>query len=490
MALNPDMSCDEHFGLGISRRAVIRAGTLGLLGGLGIGDLNHLKASPGAGSSLPTAKAKSVIYVFLSGGLAQHESFDMKPDAPIENRGEFKPIPTKTNGIQICEHLPKLAQLSNKWALVRSLTHRHNEHSQGHHVMLTGHSDEPAGFSPNKPQETDDPSIAAICNSLLRPRGSALTPVVVMPDKIVHRTGRVIPGQFAGRMGRKSEPWFLDISPYHPQHYGAYPKYLFHHAKGVKEDTGLAFRAPHLSLPTGLNLRRVADRMALRRDLENQSRALETGAGDEAFDRYQEAAVDLLSNGDAHSAFDLSRANPKQIERYGDHSFGWSLLMARNLVASGVNLIQVNLGNNETWDTHQAAFPNLKNFLLPPLDQSLSALLEDLDASGLLAETMVVVASEFGRTPKIFRLPSAKLPGRDHWGAVQSVLFAGGGVKGGTVIGSSDKIGAYPAEDPQKPENFAATIYDALGIPRDAQWHDHAKNPFPVYHGNPIKGLT
>ena len=164
--------------------------------------------------------------------------------------------------------------------------------------------------------------------------------------------------------------------------------------------------------------------------------------------------------------------------------------VARNLVASGVNLVQVNLGNNESWATHQAAFPSLKNFLLPPLDHSLSALLEDLDSSGLLEETMVVVASEFGRTPKIFRIPSGKLPGRDHWGAVQSVLFAGGGVRGGTVIGSSDKIGGYPDEAPQKPENFAATIYDALGIPRDAQWNDLAGRPYPVYHADPIKDLS
>jgi hypothetical protein len=473
-----------------SRRAVIRAGALGLLGGLGMGDLARLKASPKIGSALPTAGAKSVIYVFLSGGLAQHESFDMKPDAPIENRGEFNPISTKTAGIQICEYLPQLAKISDKWALVRSLTHQHNEHSQGHHVMLTGHSEQPAGFSSQKPQDTDDPSITAVANSLLRPRGSALTPVVVMPDKIVHRTGRVIPGQFAGPMGKSREPWFLNISPYHPQHYGAYPEYLFHHASGAKEDAGLTFRSPQLTLPSGLNLKRVADRVALRQDLQQQSRLLESVAGDAAFDRYQTAAIDLLANGESQNAFDLSKADPKQIERYGDHSFGWSLLMARNLVESGVNLVQVNLGNNETWDTHQAAFPNLKNFLLPPLDQSLSALLEDLDASGLLDETMVVVASEFGRTPKISRIPSAKLPGRDHWGAVQSVLFAGGGVKGGNVIGSSDKIGAYPAEDPQKPENFAATIYHALGIPRDAQWHDLSRRPFPVYHADPIKGLT
>ncbi|SVC90791.1 uncharacterized protein METZ01_LOCUS343645, partial [marine metagenome] len=221
---------------GVSRRAAIRAGALGLLGGLGMNDLARLRATPGTGSAISTGRAKSVIYVFLSGGLAQHESFDMKPDAPIENRGEFNPIPTKTDGIQICEHLPRLAKLSNKWALVRSLTHRHNEHSQGHHVMLTGRSEEPAGFKPNKPQETDDPSIAAICNSLLRPRRAAPTPVVVMPDKIVHRTGRVIPGQFAGRMGKAHDPWLLEVSPYHPLHYGAYPEYLFHHATGKMED--------------------------------------------------------------------------------------------------------------------------------------------------------------------------------------------------------------------------------------------------------------
>ncbi len=473
-----------------SRRAALQAGALSFFGGLGMSDLSHLRAASGISKNGPKGSAKSVIYVFLSGGLAQHESFDMKPDAPLENRGEFKPIPTKTDGIQICEHLPRLAKLSNKWALVRSLTHPHNEHSQGHHVMLTGRSDEPVGFSPRKPQETDDPSIAAICNSLLRPRGSAPTPVVVMPDKIVHRTGRVIPGQFAGMMGKSRDPWFLEVSPYHPEHYGAYPEYLFHHASGKLTDDGLKFRAPHLSLPSGLNLRRISDRTALRKNLEHQSRVLEAKAGDANFDKYRQAAVDLLANGDAQSAFDLSKADPKQIERYGDHSFGWSLLMARNLVASGVNLVQVNLGNNETWDTHQAAFPSLKNYLLPPLDHSLSALLEDLDTSGMLDETMVVVASEFGRTPKVFRIPSGKLPGRDHWGAVQSVLFAGGGTRGGTVIGSSDKIGGYPDESPQKPENFAATIFDALGIPRDSHWMDHSGRPHPVYNSSPIKGLT
>jgi uncharacterized protein (DUF1501 family) len=166
--------------------------------------------------------------------------------------------------------------------------------------------------------------------------------------------------------------------------------------------------------------------------------------------------------------------------------------MARQLVEAGVSLVQVNLGNDESWDTHEKAFPNLKNYLLPPTDRAVSALIEDLDQRGLLDDVLIVMAGEFGRTPKVFTFDGAKsnLPGRDHWGAVQSVFFAGGGVKGGTVIGSSDRIGGYPATDPQKPENMAATIYNALGLPPTITWKDRLDRPHHVYHGEPIKGLT
>jgi uncharacterized protein (DUF1501 family) len=163
--------------------------------------------------------------------------------------------------------------------------------------------------------------------------------------------------------------------------------------------------------------------------------------------------------------------------------------MARQLVEVGVSLVQVNLGNDETWDTHQSAFPNLKNYLLPPLDRAVSALLDDLDATGQLDETLIVMGSEFGRTPKISTLPGASLPGRDHWGACQTVFLAGGGVRGGTVIGSSDHLGAYPASEPQKPENLAATIYEALGLPRSISWTDTTGRPHFLYHAEPIKGL-
>jgi uncharacterized protein (DUF1501 family) len=164
--------------------------------------------------------------------------------------------------------------------------------------------------------------------------------------------------------------------------------------------------------------------------------------------------------------------------------------MARQLVEAGVRLIQVNLGNNESWDTHQSAWTNLKTFLLPPMDRAVSALIDDLDSRGLLSETLIVMGSEFGRTARITTLAGASEAGRDHWGGCQSILLAGGGVQGGRVIGASDRIGAYPAEAAQRPENLAATIYEALGLPRTTEWHDPLGRPHTVYDGEPIKGLV
>lgn len=480
-----------HPTCGLTRRAAVQAGAIGLLG-MGVNHIAALKAmaqaAPGNGSSPRHETAKSVIYIFLSGGLAQQDSFDMKPLAPAEIRGEFDPIPTATPGIHICEHLPELARRSDKWALVRSLTHPYNEHSQGHMVMLSGRTPLPPGFDPNKPMPTDWPSIAAIAGDVLASRHN-LPPALVLPDKIVHRTGRVIPGQFAGMMGKRRDPWFVEMSPYHPETYGAYPQYLFDFAEGAKVDPRLRFQAPHFDLPEGLTRGRVRDRVALRDEMEKQRRDLARAAEDESFDRYRQAAVDLLLDGKTHEAFDLSKADPRSIARYGDNSFGLSLLMARRLVEAGVGLVQVNLGNNETWDTHQGAFPCLKNYLLPPMDRAVSALLDDLHERGLLKQTLVVMAGEFGRTPKIFKIPKATEPGRDHWGACQTVFLAGGGVNGGNVIGASDKHGAYPVDSPQTPENLAATIYEALGLPRTAAWHDDLQRPHYIYHGEPIRGL-
>ncbi|MCA9177370.1 MAG: DUF1501 domain-containing protein [Planctomycetales bacterium] len=469
----------------VTRRAAIQAGSIGLLG-LGMNHVDALRGADVGGGRY--ARAKSVIYIFLSGGLAQHDSFDPKPDAPDDVRGEFKPIATQTPGLQICEHLPMLAQRSEQWALVRSLTHPYNEHSDGHLVMMTGRSMLPPGFNRSTPKPSDWPSIAAIANTVMQPPNN-LPPAVVLPERLVHRSGRVIPGQFAGLMGTHQDPWFIDAAPFNAKTYGAYPEYEFHHARGRETTADMKFQAPNLSLPHGFTPGKLQDRLSLLGHLDDQRRAFDTAASVQTFDRHRQAVLSLLTDTETQKAFDVHNVDEATQDRYGRNSFGWSLLMARQLVEAGVSLVQVNLGNNESWDTHQAAFPNLKNYLLPPTDRAVAALIDDLAERGMLDETLIVMAGEFGRTPRIFSIPSAKLPGRDHWGAVQSVFLAGGGVRGGTVIGSSDRKGAFPHDDPQRPEHLAATIYDALGLPPTAAWHDEQGRPNHIYHAEPIRGL-
>lgn len=291
-------------------------------------------------------------------------------------------------------------------------------------------------------------------------------------------------------MGPRRDPWFIEASPFNSTTYGAYPEYEFHFARMADHREGLTFQAPNLSLPEGLSHARLDRRMDLLQFVEEQRRDLDNFGKTESFDRYRQGAISLLTDQKVRRAFDVVNADPKILDRYGRNSFGWSLLMAKRLLESGVNLVQVNLGNNEAWDTHGNAFPILKDFLFPPTDRAVSALLDDLNDTGLLDSTLVVMAGEFGRTPKVFGLPQHyKEPGRDHWGAVQTVFFAGGGVQGGRVVGASDKIGGYPIADPQKPENFAATIYQALGLPSTAAWLDDVNRPHHIYHGEPIRGL-
>jgi hypothetical protein len=468
-----------------TRRAALQAGAIGLLG-LG---MNHVEALRAAVPERRESRARAVIYIFLSGGLAQQDSFDLKPDAPAEIRGEFKPIDTATPGIRICEHLPGLAKRSNLWALVRSLTHPSNDHSAGHLIMLTGRSQLPPGFSASSPMPTDWPSIAAIAVAATQPRNN-LPPAAVLPEKLVHYSGRIIPGQFAGQMGSLREPWFIEASGFDNLAYGAYPEFEFDHQERPIKPKRKGFQAPNLSLPEGLSGGQFEGRLGLLAEVDRQRRDLERLTSVRSFDRSWERAVAMLTNPRVRQALDVGRTEPKVLDRYGNNAFGWSLLMARRLVEEGVNLVQVNLGNNETWDTHGNAFPHLKEKLFPPTDRALSALLDDLSESGLLDSTLIVMAGEFGRTPKITTLPQYyKLPGRDHWGAVQTVFVAGGGVRGGTVVGSSDKIGGYPKSDPQTPENLAATIYDSLGIPATAMWTDAQDRPHHIYYGEPIRGL-
>lgn len=479
----------------VDRRCAIEAGAISLLG-LGTNHLFGLRqlqaATPEKGAAFGNAdgggKAKACIFIFLSGGLAQHESFDPKPLAPADVRGEFGTIGTQTPGVHYSEHLPLLAAMSQRYALIRTVTHTSNDHSAGHHIMLTGRSILPPGFDPNAPSVKDYPSIAALIGRLKRPNNN-LPPSIVLPERLVHTTGRVIPGQGAGMMGRNHDPWFIEASPFHNQSYGAFPQFEFDHQQRGKE-AGRKFEAPHLALQPDSDAQSATKRLQLLTQLKSQSQTLSSAVERFGLDESRQKVISMLTDGKIHAALQATSADPKRQEHYGANSFGWSLMMARELVALGVPLVQVNLGNDETWDTHGNAFPNLKDKLLPPTDKALAALFEDMAASGLLEETLVVVASEFGRTPKISHLTQHyKLPGRDHWGALQSVLLAGAGIAGGMCLGKSDALGAYPSDRPVTPEELAATIYHALGIPATATWQDAETRPHAIYYGEPIREL-
>lgn len=479
----------------MSRRTMVQAGSVGLLG-LGMNHLAGLRAadvvSATGQAGAVAGRAKATILVFLSGGLTQHDSFDPKPDAPANIRGEFSPIATQTPGVSVSEHLPMLAARSPKWSMIRSLTTPYNEHSQGHTTILTGRTPMPPAYNASLPQSSDWPSMASIVGDALPKRSNNLPPAVALPERLVHRTGRVLPGQFGGLMGSRRDPWFVEASPYNTKSYGAYPEYEFHFVRGRERNDALKFQSPNLSLPQGLSRARLSDRDGLRAILDEQRGDLERSASAESYDRHRQAAVSLLTDASVQRAFDVHHADPQTLDRYGRNSFGWSLLMARQLVQAGVNLVQVNLGNNESWDTHNNNFPLLRDCLLPPTDRGISALLDDLESLGMLDETLIVMVGEMGRTPRVNsanRTSGAKA-GRDHWGAVQTVFVAGGGTRGGTVIGASDKQGAYPAFDAQRPENLAATIYSAMGIPATATWQDDLDRPHQIYHGEPINGLT
>ena len=477
----------------VSRRTAIQAGTLGLMG-LGISQVEGLRAAPSAQES--PGPFRRCIYIFLSGGLAQQDSFDLKPDAPTGIRGEFLPVATRTPGIEICEHLPGLAQRSHLWSICRSMTHSTNGHTLGHYFMLTGRSIKNLGFRGDRqPRSSDYPSILSTAAYALRndPRvptqDNQLPTAAVLPETLIHWSGGTIPGQFGGQMGHRHDPWFIEASPYHNIQRGAYPEYNFPNLGLAFREEDRVFRAPNLTLPHNLTSARFSRRLDVLRNIERQQRHLDDALSARSFGRLREGAISLLNDPKVRHAFDVTNEADREQDRYGRNSYGWSLLMSRRLIEAGVPLVQVNLGNNETWDTHGDAFPRFKEKLFPPTDRALSALLDDLDERGLLESTLIVMAGEFGRTPKLESNRHYKLPGRDHWGAVQTVFFAGGGTRGGTVVGSSDKIAAYPAANPQRPENMAATIYHALGIPHDASWIDDLDRPHQVYHGEPIAGL-
>lgn len=464
----------------LARRAMLQAGSIGLLG-LGMSEVSAL----GMAATSQVTPAKSVIFIFLTGGISHQDSFDLKPDAPDTVRGEFRPIATRTPGMQICEHLPLLAERSERFALVRSVGTDSNGHEEACHMLLTGRLDFPTGFSVNRaPSPNEWPTLASQVAYATQGRNN-LPPAMVLPQPSVNEAGRVRPGQFAGRLGPTFEAWHLDIAANCPLGNGACPNCFrfdptpdpFHHTA----DT--IFNTPMLALPEG-GPTRLQGRLGLLEYVERQQRELERNAEVQQLDRHRQQAISVLASPTVRAAFDVEKADDAILDRYGKNKFGLSLLMASRLSQAGVNLVQVNLGKNSSWDTHRRNFINLKDNLLPYMDRAVSALLDDLAAGGLLDSTLVVMTGEFGRTPKI-----NKDAGRDHWGPAMTVFFAGGGIQGGKVIGSTDKIAAYPTSDRQTPENLAATLYQTLGIPRTATWIDVDGRPHELYRGDPITKL-
>lgn len=309
----------------IPRRTALQAGSIGLLG-LGLNHVAGLRAlAAETGSAVPKAGRKAVIYIFLSGGLTQHDSFDPKPEAPDTVRGEFAPIATRTPGVHICEHLPKLAACSDKWALVRSLTHPHNDHTISHHVMLTGRCERPSGFNEGAPTANDFPSIASVVNGIVPSRNN-LPPAAVLPEKLVHVTGRTIPGQFAGQMGWKLDPWFIEASHFKDTKYihGAFPEYGFQRWEGPTNPPNYLFEAPRLELPQGVLQGRFENRLQLLQSLDQQRRNLDTAVRMVEFDRLRQSAVSLLNDGGVHRALDVHSAPAELQDRYGRNSFGLS----------------------------------------------------------------------------------------------------------------------------------------------------------------------
>lgn len=442
------------------RRAFLHVGASGALG-LTLPTLLAQQATAAETTAAkPTVAPKQVILVWLGGGLSQLDTIDMKPEAPTEIRGEFKPISTSLPGVPVCEHLPLLATRMKHWALVRTFSHREFNHLPGTHRTLTG------ALMPNQRNSDLDnilsrrdwPCYAAGLN-YLRPRHDGIPNGVTLPHMLIEGP-LTWPGQHAGFLGPVHDPMFVTQDPSKP-----------------------SFKLDQFSLAPDLNLQRVEERKSLLGQITPSVSHTDT------FRKQQHVAFELLHSATVAKAFRMEQEPQGVRDRYGMNQFGQSLLLAKRLVAAGVPIVQANMGIVQTWDTHVDNWGRLKNRLLPWLDRGLAALVDDLSAEGRLEDTLIVVTGEFGRTPKVSNLPGEKVPGRDHWAPVYSALFAGGGVVGGRVIGKSDRRAAYPLSDPFTPYDMGATIYEALGVAPDTEIRDTLNRPMQINYGTPMRVL-
>jgi hypothetical protein len=443
------------------RRDVLRAGGVGL--GLLLAEWFRAQAAnPSRKGSF--GRAKSVIILYLHGGHAQQETWDPKPEGPSPERGEFGAIRTSVPGVQISELLPRSARLVHKMAILRSLSHHNANHVQASLPALTGHSHPPEAEARDDfpPSPTDFPPFGAVY-SLLRPAKGL--PAWVQVGPLMRRNnGTVLHGQLPGFLGGRLGPLVIDQDL-------------------QADNVRVGAVAPEPDVPA----RRLGERQRLLDVLDGQRRMLDHLAEVRDFGAHQRQALNLLTAATTAKAFDLASEPATVRERYGRTAFGQRCLLARRLAEAGVPVINVHycLTPVGSWDTHGSHFKQMKESLCPTFDQAFAALVDDLDQRGLLGQTLVLPTAEFGRTPKINRNG-----GRDHWPWVYSVAMAGGGIAAGVVLGSSDKIAAYPTAQPHPPADLAATVYHLLGIPPDTVLHDQTGRPHYLLAGRKIDALV
>lgn len=444
----------------VSRREVLHAGGLSTLG-------LSLPAVLANRSIAAPVRARNCIVLFLMGGPPQHSTWDPKPDAPPEIRGEFGPIETTVPGIRFASLLPNLAKQADKLCVLRAVSTDDNAHSSSGYAMLTGVPHSPLNAENVNPGPPNDwPNIGAIVRRL-RGDSGGLPGSVRLPMQIFNTDSSVWPGQDAGFLGRASDPWLFRCDPGSPK-----------------------FQIPEFTLATDVNLDRLDDRRGLLRNFDQAfGNVLESSGG--KYDRTANQAFALLGSAKARAAFDLGREAPAARDRYGRSHFGQSCLLARRLIEAGVSLVHVNWyrGPEEPsdapcWDSHAREGERLKTVLAPVMDRACAALIEDLAERGMLDETLVVCMAEFGRTPKL-----NGRAGRDHWGHVFSIALAGGGVRGGQVYGASDRQGAYPKSGKVTPQDFTATVFHALGFPPHAEYIDPQGRPLVASRGEPVLSI-
>lgn len=464
---------------GLTRRETLQAGALSLFGGLTLPDL--LRAEQASPGRFGPGQAKHVIVLYLLGGAATQDMFDLKPNAPTEIRGEFKPAPTSALGVQICEHLPRMAQWMHRCAIVRSVNHK-----AGCHNTLPSYT----GYEVPLPditstKETFPPSMGSVCEFLNR-GGVELPAYIYLPCYLGWGQAIRRPGPYAGFLGKRYDPLFTECEPYADP--GTPPEKPGHPVvvRGVP-------RVPDSILGPGVTVDRLHSRRGLLEQFDEQRKLADSHPAVSGFDRQQQQAFSLLTSRKVRAAFELETENPKVRDRYGRTLFGESTLIARRLVEAGVRFVNVTWDifwdryklNYDGWDTHTRNASIMKDYNLPYLDLAFNALMQDLSDRGLLDETLVVITSEMGRTPKI-----NGNAGRDHWTYCYGTLFAGAGIRGGTVYGASDAHAAYVKDNPVSTADLCATVYHSLGIDPDMPIHDRANRPIAVAHGGqPIRDI-